>query len=197
MTEPEDNAAPRAAPLSWKHAAQVRLVVFDVDGTLTDGGIYVGVNPDGSRLELKRFDITDGLGLKMLVWAGIEVAIVSGRVSEATASRAAELGVQECHQVEGAQKVPAVAGILERLGIGWEEVAFLGDDLPDLPALRRVGVPAAVRDAVPEVVGVAVWRGTRAGGYGAAREFSEAILRGRGVWTDLVERYCQEQNVRG
>ncbi|NNF28608.1 MAG: HAD hydrolase family protein, partial [Gemmatimonadetes bacterium] len=93
--------------------------------------------------------------------------------------------------------VPALAGIMERLGIGWEAVAFLGDDLPDLPAMRRVGLPAAVRNAVPEIVEVALWKGTRAGGHGAAREFSEAILRGRGVWKDLVERYCQERGVRG
>lgn len=176
-------------------AAAVRLVVFDVDGVLTDGGIYVRPGPDdGEPVELKRFDIVDGLGIKMLMTAGLEVAFVSGRVSGATAQRARELGVRECHQDPGARKVPVIAALLERKGLAWADVALLGDDLPDLPALRRVGLPAAVRDAVPEVVEVARWVGTRPGGRGAAREFAEAILRARGVWPDLVDQYCRERN---
>ncbi|HZD05218.1 MAG TPA: hypothetical protein VE173_09880, partial [Longimicrobiales bacterium] len=128
-------------------ARQVRLVVFDVDGVLTDAGLYVGRLPDGREVEFKRFDIQDGLGLKMLQWAGLEVALVSGRVSEATVLRARELGIEECHQDTGADKLPVLRALLERKGVGWDEVAMLADDLPDLPVFSRVGLPAAVANA--------------------------------------------------
>ncbi len=125
-------------------AAKIKLVILDVDGVLTDGGVYVGRLPGGEALEMKRFDIQDGLGIKLLQWAGVQVAVVSGRVSEATAIRARELGIVECHQDGGAQKIKAIDGILRRLGLDWDQVAMLGDDLPDLAVLRRVGVPAVV-----------------------------------------------------
>jgi 3-deoxy-D-manno-octulosonate 8-phosphate phosphatase (KDO 8-P phosphatase) len=164
-------------------------VILDVDGVLTDGGVYIGALPGGESLEMKRFDIQDGLGIKLLQWSGVKVAIVSGRVSEATSIRARELEVTECHQDGGAQKIRAIQGILDREGVSWDEVAFLGDDLPDLAVLRRVGVPAVVSNATEEVRRVAVWQGTCRGGHGAVREFSEAILRARGEWEPLVESY--------
>ena len=196
------SAAPDAGrghppPLSPERADSVRLVVFDVDGVLTDGGVYVGMDQADRPVELKRFDIVDGLGLKMLMAAGLEVAIVSGRPSDATRLRAAELGITECHQVAGARKVPVIADLLARRGWSWGEVAFLGDDLPDLPALRRVGLPAAVRDATEEVRASALWVGTRPGGHGAAREFAEALLRARGVWSGLVDQYCRDRDGDG
>jgi 3-deoxy-D-manno-octulosonate 8-phosphate phosphatase (KDO 8-P phosphatase) len=165
------------------------LVVLDVDGVLTDGGVYLGALPEGETLEMKRFDIQDGLGIRLLQWAGIEVAVVSGRVSEATAIRSRELEIVECHQDGGAQKIRAIKGILDRLGLGWEQVAMLGDDLPDLAVLRRVGVPAVVANATEDVRKVAVWQGTRPGGRGAVREFCEAVLKARGEWDALVEAY--------
>lgn len=170
-------------------ARRIGLVVLDVDGVLTDGGVYFGALPEGETLEMKRFDIQDGLGIRLLQWAGIEVAVVSGRVSEATAIRARELEIIECHQDGGAQKIRAITGILDRLGLGWEQVAMLGDDLPDLAVLRRVGVPAVVANATEEVRKVAVWQGTRPGGRGAVREFCEAVLKARGEWDALVEAY--------
>lgn len=170
-------------------ARRIGLVVLDVDGVLTDGGVYLGALPEGETLEMKRFDIQDGLGIRLLQWAGIEVAVVSGRVSEATAIRARELEIIECHQDGGAQKIRAITGILDRLGLGWEQVAMLGDDLPDLAVLRRVGVPAVVANATEEVRKVAVWQGTRPGGRGAVREFCEAVLKARGEWDALVEAY--------
>ena len=163
--------------------------MLDVDGVLTDAGLYLGTAGDGSHVELKRFDIQDGLGIKLLEAAGLPVAIVSGRVSTATTLRAMELDVAAIHQENGAQKVPAIAGMLHERGLKWSEVALLADDLPDLAALRRVGLPAAVANAVAEVKAVAVWQSERRGGNGAAREFAEALLRARGVWDDMVEAY--------
>jgi len=164
-------------------------VVLDVDGVLTDGAVYVGQLPQGGSLEMKRFDIQDGLGIRFLQWAGIEVAVVSGRVSEATIIRARELDIVELHQDGGAQKIRAISGILGRLELTWDQVAMLADDLPDLAVLRRVGVPAVVANATEEVRKVAVWQATKDGGRGAVREFCEAILRARGDWDALVEEY--------
>jgi 3-deoxy-D-manno-octulosonate 8-phosphate phosphatase (KDO 8-P phosphatase) len=169
-------------------------VVLDVDGVLTDGGVYMGELPGGESLEMKRFDIQDGLGVRLLQWAGIEVAIVSGRVSEATAIRARELEVTECHQDGGAQKIQAIQGILDRMTIGWDEVAMLGDDLPDLAVLRRVGLPAIVANATDSVLDVAVWQGRKSGGHGAVREFAEAILKARGDLEALVDDYVSARS---
>ena len=180
-------------PLDAALAERVQLVVFDVDGVLTDAGVYLSIDKDDRPVEFKRFDIQDGLGIKMLEWSGLPVAIVSGRVSPATTIRARELGVTRLHQDDGAQKVDAIGSMIDELGIGWEAVALLGDDLPDLAALRRVGLPAAVASAVPEVKAIARWIGTRSGGRGAAREFAEALLRARRQWDGLVEQYVRER----
>jgi len=174
-------------------ARRVRLVIFDVDGVLTDAGVYMGRLPGGETVELKRFDIQDGLGLKMLQWAGLQVVMVSGRVSPATEARAAELGV-ECHQSEGGHKLPAVRRIAERLGVGWDEVAMLADDLPDVAVLLQVGLKAAVANAVPRVAGLADWRSTREGGHGAAREFCDALLAARGELERVVRTYVAERS---
>jgi 3-deoxy-D-manno-octulosonate 8-phosphate phosphatase (KDO 8-P phosphatase) len=176
-------------------AKGIRLVILDVDGVLTDGGVYMGALPGGESLEMKRFDIQDGLGIKLLQWSGMKVAIVSGRVSEATSIRARELEVTECHQDGGAQKIRAIQGILDREGLRWDDVAFLGDDLPDLAVLRRVGVPAVVANATEEVREVAVWQGRCRGGHGAVREFCEAVLRARGEWDALVESYVSARDM--
>ncbi len=178
-------------------AQAVRLVILDVDGVLTDAGVYMGVDGDGRPLELKRFDIQDGLGIHLLRKAGIEVALVSGRVSEATAARARELGIGECHQVPGARKLPAVREVMDRLGIDWSQVAMVADDLPDLPVLRRVGLPVAVGNAVSEVRRAAVWNTRREGGRGAVREFARALLEARGSWNALVEAYCAARSDGG
>jgi 3-deoxy-D-manno-octulosonate 8-phosphate phosphatase (KDO 8-P phosphatase) len=191
---PDGAGVTPAKPLPRDLAEKIRLLVLDVDGVLTDGGVYMGALPDGGSLEMKRFDIQDGLGIRLLQWAGIEVAVVSGRVSEATTIRARELDIVECHQDGGAQKMKAIQGILDRLGVDWEQVAMLGDDLPDLAVLRRVGIPAVVGNATEEVREIAVWRGSRRGGQGAVREFCEAILKGRGEWNSMVEEYVSARS---
>lgn len=169
-------------------ARRIRLVILDVDGVLTDNGVYIGETEDGRKVEFKRFGITDGLGIRMLDWAGIPVALISGRESPATRIRAAELGI-ECHQDAGARKLPALVEVMERHGVEWDEVAFVADDLADLPALHRVGLPVAVANAVPEVRAVARLQLRRAGGDGAVREFVETLLKARGEWSGLVDEY--------
>ena len=187
MPGPSGDIDPRVAGL-------IRLVVLDVDGVLTDGGVYVGALPGQDAIELKRFDIQDGLGVKMLRWAGIDVAIVSGRVSEATAWRAQELGIDECHQEPDARKLPVVQKLLDDRGLGWEEAAMVGDDLADLPILERVGLPVAVSNAVPEVHAVSRWTTEATGGRGAVREFARALLTARGEWDRLVREYCDARS---
>ena len=179
------------APIPGPIARAIRLVILDVDGVMTDGGIYLGATASGDRFELKRFEISDGLGTRLLRESGLELAIVTGRVSEAVAMRAEELGVRECHQDRKAMKLPIVADLLGRLGIEWDQVAYLGDDLPDLAVMSKVGLPVAVANAVPEVKAVAAWVSSRPGGYGAVREFAEALLRARGEWIAQVESYLK------
>ena len=174
-------------------AARVRLVVLDVDGVMTDGGIYLGATESGEPVEMKRFDIQDGLGVQMLRAAGLRVAIVTGRVSEAVRIRAGELQVDDLHQDKRADKLTAVTAILEENGIGWDETAFLGDDLPDLVVLRRVGLPAVVGNATSDARACALWAGTKRGGHGAVREFAEALLGARGQWAEAVESYVRER----
>jgi 3-deoxy-D-manno-octulosonate 8-phosphate phosphatase (KDO 8-P phosphatase) len=179
-----------------ERARAVRVVVLDVDGVLTDNGVYLGRAQDGTPIELKRFDIMDGLGIKMMQWAGLSVVFVSGRESTATEQRAAELGVP-CRQVAGGYKVPAVSAILEEHGAGWDELATLADDLADLPVLARAGLPAAVANAAAEVRAAAAWVGRRSGGDGAVREFAEALLQARGQWAPLVQEYLRSREGRG
>jgi 3-deoxy-D-manno-octulosonate 8-phosphate phosphatase (KDO 8-P phosphatase) len=171
-------------------ARRVRLVCFDVDGVLTDGGIILG-DAGGARVELKRYDIQDGLGITFLRQAGLRTAIITGRESQSVALRAAELQIDDVIQDRRARKVPALGALLDRLGIGWDAVAFVGDDLPDLGALRRVGLPVAVGNATAEVRAVATLQLSRTGGAVAVREFCEALLRARGEWDGLVETYVR------
>jgi 3-deoxy-D-manno-octulosonate 8-phosphate phosphatase (KDO 8-P phosphatase) len=171
-------------------ARRVRLVCFDVDGVLTDGGVVLG-DAAGQRVELKRYDIQDGLGITLLRQAGLRTAIITGRESQSVALRAAELQIDDVIQDRRARKVPALAALLERRGISWEEVAFVGDDLPDLGALRRVGLPVAVANASAEIQAVTKVQLSRSGGAGAVREFCEALLRARGEWEAQVDAYVR------
>ena len=172
-------------------ARRIRIVGLDVDGVLTDGGIYLG-EVAGAAMEFKRFDIQDGIGVSFLRAAGIRVAIVTGRVSEAVRRRGAELRVDDVVQDPRARKLPAFEALLDRYGIGMDEAAFVGDDLPDLGIMRAVGLPVAVGNATAEVRGVARLQLDRTGGRGAVREFAERLLRARGEWDALVEQYVVE-----
>ena len=177
-------------------AKRIRLVGLDVDGVLTDGGLYLG-DAGGTRVELKRYHIEDGLGVLMLRKAGLKVVIVTGRVSESVRQRAEELEVDDLAQDAQARKLPAFRRMLDRFGIAASDAAYVGDDLPDLGILRMVGLPAAVANAVPEVRAACRVRLERRGGEGAVREFAEQLLRARGEWDGLVADYVAERSAGG
>lgn len=174
-------------------ARAIRLVGLDVDGVLTDGGIYLG-DAAGARVELKRYDIQDGLGIYFLRDAGVQVAIVTGRVSESVRLRASELEIDDVVQDAQARKLPAFMTMLDRKGISLQETAFIGDDFPDLAVLRVVGLPVCVGNAVPEVRAACKLQLQRSGGAGAVREFAELLLRARGEWEQVCERYVSERS---
>ena len=165
-------------------AARLRLLLFDVDGVLTDGSVSIG--DDGS--ESKAFYIRDGAAI---VWArreGVKIGWLSGRPSGATTRRAAELGIPIT--VQGVpDKGAAYDEILRANGVGDEEVAYMGDDLLDLPVLTRVGLSAAPADAVDEVRARVHWVSAFGGGCGAVREFIELVLKARGRWTPIVRSH--------
>jgi 3-deoxy-D-manno-octulosonate 8-phosphate phosphatase (KDO 8-P phosphatase) len=152
----------------------VRLAIFDVDGVMTDGTLYIG--PQGEAL--KAFNILDGHGVKMLQAAGVAAAILSGRTSEAVAHRARELSI--AHVVQGAgDKVAAFERLAGALRVDPSACAFVGDDLPDLEVMKRCGLAVAVAGAVDEVKAVAHYVTRAPGGGGAVREFCELVLRPR------------------
>ena len=175
-------------------ARSIRLIVLDVDGVLTDGGIYLGA-ANGAPLEFKRYDIQDGLGIHLLQKAGLRVAIITGRVSESVRLRAAELGIDDLAQDPDAQKLPAFLAMLDRHGIAPFETAFVGDDFPDMAVLRLVGMPVAVGNAVPEVKAVCKVHLERNGGHGAVREFAEKLLSARGEWARVTDQYVVERSL--
>lgn len=175
-------------------AGRIRLVALDVDGVLTDGGLYVGRVADHA-VELKRFHVHDGLGVWLLRRAGLLVALVSGRTAEATRIRARELQIDEVLEDEtgAGHKLAPFEALLARRGLAPGECAFVGDDLADLPLLRRVGLPIAVANAVPDVRAAAAVVTTAAGGHGAVREVAELLLRARGVWDRILGEYLAER----
>jgi 3-deoxy-D-manno-octulosonate 8-phosphate phosphatase (KDO 8-P phosphatase) len=151
--------------------AMIRLAAFDVDGTLTDGGIYL----DGEGGEWKRFDVQDGMGLSLLARSGVILAIISGRYSPVTERRARELGIEHCANGVG-EKLPVLRDLARKLGISPEEIAFLGDDVNDLACITWAGLGMAVQNALPEVQKAAKHVTHRSGGAGAVREAAEYIL---------------------
>ena len=166
-------------------AQGVRVAFFDVDGVLTDGGLYLSEQGES----LKRFHILDGLGLKLLLRAGITPAVITGRDSGPLRARLQALGVEHAHYgIE--DKAPAAAMTLAVLGLGWEQAAAIGDDWPDLPVLRRCGFAAAPANAHAEVKAVAHHVTAAAGGHGAAREFCDLLLVASGRYAGLLESYA-------
>lgn len=174
-------------------AKRVRIIGLDVDGVLTDGGLYIG-DANGAPVELKRYDIQDGLGIRFLRDAGIRVCLVTGRVSDSVRIRAHELEIEDVAQDALARKLPAFQRILDRHDLRMDEAAFVGDDFPDMGIMRAVGLPIAVGNAVPEIKALAQLRLTRDGGRGAVRECAELLLKARGEWDDIVERYVTERS---
>ena len=171
-----------------EQAARVRLILFDVDGVLTDGKLLV--HADGS--ESKTFDIKDGTGI---VWAqrlGLTVGFLSARSSAATAQRAAQLGITLVHQGVPS-KLETYDQIADSLMLEDEDIAYMGDDILDLPVLMRVGLATAPADATRDVKHRVHWVSTARGGDGAARELIELILRAQGLWDSVLATYLAEQ----
>jgi len=164
--------------------ADIQLLVMDVDGVLTDGTVMI--NGDGS--EGKFFNLLDGHGIRMWQRAGLKVAFLSGRFSEATKRRAEQLEVDYCIQ-DCFEKLPALKKLLKDMGVSAKDTAYIGDDLLDLPAIKYVGFGAAVANAVDEIKEEANYVTTRRGGDGAVREVIEYILKNAGKWQELMKRY--------
>lgn len=173
----------REAP--WKEKlAKVKLLILDVDGVLTDGRIIM----DDDGREIKHFDVRDGHGIKILQRFDIDVVFLTGRKSSVVEHRARDLDVREVHQ-QIWDKVAAFEGIIQRRGLAADQVAFMGDDVVDIPLQRRVGFSAAPADAEEMVRRSVAYVARRPGGRGAVREVCELILRGRGLWDEVARRY--------
>lgn len=168
---------------------KIRLLLLDVDGVMTDGRIIY----DDRGGETKAFDVKDGHGIKLLQRAGIRVGIITGRQSAVVDRRAQELGIDLVYQ--GAKdKLAPFREILHKTGLKAEEVAYVGDDLPDLPVLRRVGFAATVADAMNEVKPHVHYVASRAGGRGAVREICDLLLKESGRWENVAARYFAESH---
>lgn len=181
-------------PKSWTIPAalakRIKLIGLDVDGVLTDGGLYIGLVAH-HPLEFKRFHVLDGLAVKLLRTVGLPVVLVSGRESEATEVRAKEMEVDDLLQVAPQKKLPSLVEVLDRRGVTLGECAYVGDDLADLPVLRAVGLPIATANATAEVKRAARYVTAASGGQGAVREVAEHLLKARGDWTALLRQYFE------
>ena len=168
-------------------AKQILVLLMDVDGTLTDGSVTLASTPDNHALEIKTFDAHDGQGLTLAVTAGLRTGVITGRASAALRRRCKELDVEFVYEKQG-HKIAAYEDVLRRTGVKESEVAYLGDDLPDLTIMRRVGLAVAVANATPEVRRAADYRTKAPGGKGAARELVELILKSKGVWEEMIDK---------
>lgn len=164
----------------------IRMLVLDVDGVLTDGRITY----TSSDEELKSFNIQDGLGIKLLMNSGIEIAIITGRVSPMVARRAKELGITQL--IQGREdKLEALIEILEKRPFGLESIAYMGDDLPDYRAIKSVALGLTSADAHPEIAAIADWTSSKNGGCGAVREACDHILSGLGLYQKAIARFLE------
>lgn len=177
----------KISPALKKRAAKIKVVLMDVDGTITDGSVTLLSQPDGSALEIKTFDAHDGQGISLGRTAGLRMGVITGRESAALRRRMKELSVEFIYEKQ-AHKIAAYEEILQKAEVNEDEVAFLGDDLPDLTVMRRVGLAVAVGNAAPEVKQIAHYTTARNGGKGAARELVELILKSKGNWEDMIDK---------
>jgi len=167
-----------------ERAGRIRLVIFDVDGVLTDGSLFVG--DDGQ--EYKAFHSRDGHGIKMLQKHGVTVGIITGRTSRVVEHRMANLGISHVYQGR-LEKLPAFEELIAALGVTPEQTAYVGDDVVDLPVMRRVGLAIAVQDAHPLVKRHSHWQTPSGGGRGAARDVCELLMEAHGVLQQELDSY--------
>ena len=177
----------KISPALKKRAAQISLILMDVDGTMTDGGVTLLSQNDGTALEIKTFDAHDGQGLTLAHTAGLRTGCITGRESSALLRRAHEMKMEFIYMKQPV-KMPAYEEIIQKAGVSDSAVAFIGDDLPDIPLLRRVGLAVAVGDAVPEVKKVAHYTTKALAGHGAIREAIELILKSKGIWEAMIDK---------
>lgn len=175
------------SPALKKRAGKIQLILMDVDGTMTDGSVTLVSQTDGTALEIKTFDAHDGQGLTLAHTAGLRTGCITGRESAALLRRANEMKMEFIYMKQ-ALKMPAYEEVLRKAGVNDSVVAFIGDDLPDIPLMRRAGLAVAVGDAVGEVKKAAHYTTKRFGGRGAVREAIELILKSKGMWKDLLDK---------
>ena len=166
-------------------AQGIRVAFFDIDGVLTDGGLYMSEHGEA----LKRFNTLDGLGLKLLQQAGITPVVITGRDSPSLRARLQALGITQAH-FGTEDKRPAAESTLQALGLDWHQAAAIGDDWPDLPVMRRAAFSCAPVNAHAEVKALAHYTTQASGGHGAAREFCDVLLVATGRYASLLQGFC-------
>jgi 3-deoxy-D-manno-octulosonate 8-phosphate phosphatase (KDO 8-P phosphatase) len=175
------------SPALKKRAARIKLLLMDVDGTMTDGGVTLLSQTDGTALEIKTFDAHDGQGLTLARTAGLRTGCITGRESAALLRRAQEMKMEFIYMKQPL-KIPAYEEILRKAGVSDSAAAYIGDDLPDIPLMRRVGLAVAVGNAVPEVKAAAHYTTRALAGHGAVREAVELILKSKGIWKEMIDK---------
>jgi 3-deoxy-D-manno-octulosonate 8-phosphate phosphatase (KDO 8-P phosphatase) len=178
-------------PENKTRAARIRHLLMDVDGVLTNGGLYNVPGTDGQMVETKGFDSQDGIALQWLSWHGIQSGVISGRISPATEARARQVNMTYVYQGY-IEKIPILDEIHARSGIALNEMAYMGDDLTDVVVMKRVGLAFAPANARPEVKRAAHYVTQAAGGSGAVREVAEMLLEAQGRWADILKKYEAE-----
>src|SRR6202790_1768034 len=178
---------PKISGALKKRAAQIELLLMDVDGTMTDGGVILLSQTEEIALEIKTFDAHDGQGLTLAHTAGLRTGCITGRQSSALLRRAREMNMEFIYMNQPS-KMHAYEEILRKAGVSDSAVAFIGDDLPDIPLMRRVGLAVAVGDAVPEVKESAHYITKNLAGHGAVREAVELVLKSKGIWAEMIDK---------
>jgi 3-deoxy-D-manno-octulosonate 8-phosphate phosphatase (KDO 8-P phosphatase) len=163
---------------------EIKIIILDVDGTMTDGKLYINNN----GIETKAFHVKDGMAIAQAVKYGMKIAIITGRTSKVVEHRAKELGITDIYQGIS-NKIKTLDELLEKYGYTYENVAYMGDDINDIPAMMRSGYVGIPRDAVEDIEEFAHFRSKYKGGQGAVREFIEGILRDNGIWDKIIEDY--------
>lgn len=170
----------------YSKANNIKLAIFDVDGVLTDGQLYLGENGN----EYKSFHVHDGLGLVLLLKNGFDVAVITARNSNIVSSRMQALGIKYLYQGQD-NKETALLELKTKLKLDTEQICYTGDDLIDLPAMKHVGLKIAVNNAHSAVKDYSDWTTSKNGGYGAAREVAELLLTANGKMSNIVEQYLK------
>src|SRR5579884_3985094 len=171
-----------------KRAANIQVLLMDVDGVMTDSKLYLLPGPDGAMVETKGFDSQDGIALQWARWNNIRTGVISGRQSPATQERARQVGMAWVFQGH-IEKIPLLEQVLSEAGVTKDQVAYIGDDLTDVVIFRRVGLSFATANARPEVKQTAMAVTEAPGGSGAVREVIETLLKARGCWEEILKKY--------